>query len=112
MDDKKQQAEGEQKLEGLPMKDSPYTQYKDLEDYKMKGYGTHGHQEPQPGRGAAASTDAPTSAGGTLPSQSNKGSHPPTATTTATDTVNQLLCTYRFTYLELASALMSDWEDF
>ncbi|XP_076918049.1 uncharacterized protein LOC143578319 [Bidens hawaiensis] len=70
----------DQKLEGLPVKTSPYTQYKDLEDYKEQGYGTHGHQKPEPGRGAAASTDAPTSTG-------NKPSDP--ATATATDTVNK-----------------------
>ncbi|KAL4568757.1 hypothetical protein LXL04_024372 [Taraxacum kok-saghyz] len=87
MDAKKQQPEGKESVE-LPVQDSPYTQYKDLEDYKMKGYGTHGHQPPQPGRGAAASTDAPTSTGGNLLSQSNKASDPAT-TTTATDTVNQ-----------------------
>ncbi|KAJ0096828.1 hypothetical protein Patl1_28570 [Pistacia atlantica] len=57
----------EKKIEnliGLPMKDSPYLQYKDLEDYKLQGYGTEGHQEPTPGRGAGAgSTDAPTPSG-------------------------------------------------
>lgn len=51
-------------LEGLPVDTSPYTQYKDLEDYKQQAYGTQGHQEPKPGRGAAGSTDAPTEAGG------------------------------------------------
>lgn len=51
-------------VEGLPIETSPYTQYKDLEDYKQQGYGTHGHLQPQPGRGAAASTDAPTVTGG------------------------------------------------
>ncbi|KAL2241564.1 UNVERIFIED_CONTAM: hypothetical protein Sindi_0797600 [Sesamum indicum] len=50
-------------LQGLPVDTSPYTQYKDLEDYKTQGYGTHGHLQPQPSRGAAASTDAPTVAG-------------------------------------------------
>lgn len=48
----------------LPFDTSPYTQYKDLEDYKQKGYGTHGHQQVKPGRGAASSTDAPTLSGG------------------------------------------------
>ncbi|KAE8655173.1 prolyl 4-hydroxylase subunit alpha-1-like [Hibiscus syriacus] len=47
-------------LEGLPMEDSPYLKYKDLEDYKRRGYGTQGHQQPKPGHGAASSTDAPT----------------------------------------------------
>lgn len=91
MDAKKQQQSEGQKTEGLPLQDSPYTQYKDLEDYKMQGYGAHGHQQPEPGRGAAASTDAPTSGSGKLPSQSNKGNDPATTTTTttATDTVNK-----------------------
>ena len=48
------------KLEGLPVNTSPYTQYKDLEDYKQQGYGTQGHLQPQPGCGASASVDAPT----------------------------------------------------
>ncbi|KAI4385284.1 hypothetical protein MLD38_003329 [Melastoma candidum] len=34
-------------LEGLPMKG----QYDNLEDYKLKAYGTQGHQEPVQGRG-------------------------------------------------------------
>ncbi|KAL6521605.1 hypothetical protein OROGR_018174 [Orobanche gracilis] len=50
-------------LEGLPTETSPYTQYKDLEDYKKQGYGTQGHLQPKPGHGAAASTDAPTLSG-------------------------------------------------
>ncbi|KAE9614259.1 hypothetical protein Lal_00016722 [Lupinus albus] len=48
--------------EGLPMEDSPYLQYKDLEDYKKQGYGTQGHQEPKQGRGAGG-TEAPTLSG-------------------------------------------------
>ncbi|QHO40662.1 hypothetical protein HN51_006683 [Arachis hypogaea] len=51
----------------LPM-DSPYVKYKDLEDYKRKGYGTEGHQEPKPGRGAGA-TDAPTPSGAAVSSE-------------------------------------------
>ncbi|KAK9053267.1 hypothetical protein SSX86_029900 [Deinandra increscens subsp. villosa] len=86
MDSQQPKQEEAGKLEGLPVETSPYTQYKDLEDYKMKGYGTHGHQKPEPGRGAAASTDAPTSAGGTLPAQSNNKDKDPA---TATDTVNK-----------------------
>ncbi|KAL8200550.1 hypothetical protein R6Q57_011889 [Mikania cordata] len=81
--DNQQPKKEEQKLEeGLPAQliKSPYTQYKDLEDYKMKGYGTHGHQQPKPGRGAAASTDAPTSGG---------GSDIDPSTATATDTINK-----------------------
>lgn len=58
--EKKQEGEKKVNVEGLPTETSPYTQYKDLEDYKKQGYGTEGHVEPTPGRGAAASTDAPT----------------------------------------------------
>ncbi|CAN4082990.1 unnamed protein product [Withania somnifera] len=67
------------KFEGLPVDTSPYTQFKDLEDYKKQGYGTQGHQQPNPGRGAASSTDAPTLAGGGSAS----------AQLSATDTVNR-----------------------
>ncbi|KZV29883.1 hypothetical protein F511_17307 [Dorcoceras hygrometricum] len=62
--EKKQDGEKKGDLEGLPVETSPYTQYKDLEDYKQQGYGTQGHLQVQPGRGAAASTDAPTVGGG------------------------------------------------
>ena len=61
----KKENEEKGKLEGLPVNTSPYTQYKDLEDYKKQGYGTQGHQQPKSGRGAGASTDAPTLVGGT-----------------------------------------------
>ncbi|ESR39282.1 hypothetical protein KPL70_019818 [Citrus sinensis] len=54
--------EEKKSLEGLPMKDSPYVKYKDLEDYKRQGYGTEGHLKPQTGRGGGA-TDAPTLSG-------------------------------------------------
>ncbi|XP_042506884.1 uncharacterized protein LOC122083223 [Macadamia integrifolia] len=55
----------EKVLEGLPLESSPYVKYSDLEDYKRKGYGTEGHLEPKPGRGAGA-TDAPTLSGGAV----------------------------------------------
>ncbi|KAH7846463.1 hypothetical protein Vadar_014284 [Vaccinium darrowii] len=58
----KKPEEKDQKLEGLPTETSPYTQYKDVEDYKRQGYGTQGHQEPKAGRGGG-STDAPTLSG-------------------------------------------------
>ncbi|KAJ7944493.1 Late embryogenesis abundant protein, LEA-18 [Quillaja saponaria] len=64
--EQKRNSEGESekgKLEGLPMEDSPYLKYKDLEDYKRQGYGTEGHLEPKPGRGAGV-TDGPTASGG------------------------------------------------
>ncbi|KAB5556998.1 hypothetical protein DKX38_007907 [Salix brachista] len=54
-------------LEGLPVEDSPYVNYEDLEDYKRRAYGTEGHLEPKTGRGAGA-TDAPTISGGAPPS--------------------------------------------
>ena len=56
------------KLEGLPMVDSPYLKHKDLEDYKRQGYGTEGHLQPKPGRGAG-STDAPTLSGAAVTSE-------------------------------------------
>ncbi|KDP32041.1 hypothetical protein JCGZ_12502 [Jatropha curcas] len=62
----REEQEKKEKLEGLPVEDSPYLQYKDLEDYKLKGYGTQGHLQPKPGRGAGA-TDAPTLSGGSVP---------------------------------------------
>ncbi|XP_051115358.1 uncharacterized protein LOC127240622 [Andrographis paniculata] len=48
--------------EGLPIETSPYTQSKDVEDYKERGYGTRGHLTPKSGPPAAGSTDAPTRA--------------------------------------------------
>ncbi|KMT09793.1 hypothetical protein BVRB_6g127730 [Beta vulgaris subsp. vulgaris] len=62
-ENEKKQSEEAKKLEGLPIETSPYVQYKDLEDYKQQGYGTQGHMEPKPGRGAGG-TDAPTPSGG------------------------------------------------
>nr|AST13889.1 late embryogenisis abundant protein 4 [Betula platyphylla] len=59
------------KLEGLPMEDSPYLKYKDLEDYKRQGYGTEGHLQPKPGRGAGSSTDAPTLSAGAVSSEAD-----------------------------------------
>ncbi|XP_021714413.1 uncharacterized protein LOC110682390 [Chenopodium quinoa] len=59
----KKQSEEAKKLEGLPTETSPYVQYTDLEDYKQQGYGTEGHKDVTPGRGAGG-TDAPTPSGG------------------------------------------------
>ncbi|KAK4262367.1 hypothetical protein QN277_027937 [Acacia crassicarpa] len=59
---------GEQGLEGLPMQESPYVKYTDLEDYKQQGYGVEGHLQPQPGRGPGA-TDAPTLSGSAVSSE-------------------------------------------
>lgn len=61
--ERKEKEEKGGKLEGLPVNSSPYTQYKDMEDYKQQGYGTQGHLQPQRGRGAASSVDVPTEAG-------------------------------------------------
>ncbi|KAK2410644.1 hypothetical protein QL285_045999 [Trifolium repens] len=55
-------------IEGLPLEDSPYVKYKDLEDYKRQGYGTQGHQQPKEGRGAG-STEAPTLSGANVSSE-------------------------------------------
>ncbi|XAR51341.1 hypothetical protein NMG60_11005942 [Bertholletia excelsa] len=59
---KLEKEEKQGKHEDLPIKSSPYTQYEDLEEYKRQAYGTEGHLEPKPGRGAGA-TDAPTISG-------------------------------------------------
>lgn len=68
----------------LPTETSPYVQYTDLEDYKLQGYGTQGHLEVKPGRGAGT-TDAPTPSGAAASmSQANNPS-----ATTATDSINQ-----------------------
>ncbi|XP_062010983.1 uncharacterized protein LOC133727420 [Rosa rugosa] len=61
------------------MKDSPYVQSDNLEDYKRQGYGTEGHQQVQPGRGAG-STDGPTVSGANVSSK---------ADVTATETINR-----------------------
>ncbi|KAK6128582.1 hypothetical protein DH2020_037657 [Rehmannia glutinosa] len=80
--EKKQEHEKKVDLEGLPTETSPYTQYKDLEDYKKQGYGTQGHLQPESGRGAAGSTDAPTLAGGGATAD-------PKAQLSATDAINR-----------------------
>ncbi|KNA18168.1 hypothetical protein SOVF_073320 [Spinacia oleracea] len=61
--EQKKKSEEANKLDGLPIDTSPYVQYKDLEDYKQQGYGTQGHKDVTPGRGAGG-TDAPTQSGG------------------------------------------------
>ncbi|KAK3032901.1 hypothetical protein RJ639_034949 [Escallonia herrerae] len=75
------ESEEKGKLQGLPLESSPYMQYNDLEDYKRQGYGTEGHLQPQPGRGAG-STDAPTLSGGGAPPDSQ-------ANHSATGTINR-----------------------
>ncbi|KAK6923992.1 Late embryogenesis abundant protein, LEA-18 [Dillenia turbinata] len=59
-----------QNLEGLPLETSPYVNYGDVEDYKLKGYGTQGHLDPKPARGGGGggTTDAPTPSGCTVAS--------------------------------------------
>ncbi|KAL8034291.1 hypothetical protein ABFX02_12G018600 [Erythranthe guttata] len=81
--EKKQESEKKENLEGLPVDTSPYTQYKDLEDYKKQGYGTQGHLQPKPGHGAAGSTDAPT--GGT----GGGAAIDPQAQLSSTDAINR-----------------------
>ncbi|KAA0064662.1 late embryogenesis abundant protein group 8 protein [Cucumis melo var. makuwa] len=49
----------------LPLESSPYVKYKDLEEYKRKGYGAEGHLEPKPNQGGG--TDAPTLSGSGYP---------------------------------------------
>ncbi|XP_050378646.1 uncharacterized protein LOC126795958 [Argentina anserina] len=61
------------------MKDSPYLQYDNLEDYKRQGYGTEGHQQVQPGRGAG-STEGPTESGASAASKED---------VSATETINR-----------------------
>lgn len=51
----------------LPLESSPYVKYKDLEEYKKKGYGTEGHLEPKPNQGGGGGTDAPTLSGSGFP---------------------------------------------
>lgn len=61
------------------MKDSPYVQYDNLEDYKRAGYGTEGHLQVEPGRGAGA-TEGPTVSGANVASK---------ADVSATGTINR-----------------------
>lgn len=55
------------KTEVLPTESSnPYTNYKDLDDYKMWGYKVEGHMDPlqnKPLAGETAGTEGPTLAG-------------------------------------------------
>ncbi|KAJ8765488.1 hypothetical protein K2173_014610 [Erythroxylum novogranatense] len=44
--------------EGIPVEDSPYVNYKDLEDYKFKAYGAEGHEQPESGRRGAGATNS------------------------------------------------------
>ncbi|MFQ6648861.1 hypothetical protein Gotur_020857 [Gossypium turneri] len=55
-----QQCQNNEMLQGLPVNTSPYVNYKDMEEYKQKGYGTEGHQQVQQKKSASGSTDAPT----------------------------------------------------
>lgn len=68
MEAHKERKEREEQLRPvqLPIESSRYVKYEDLEDYKMKGYGTWGHQQPVdlPQRGGG--TDAPTLSGSGL----------------------------------------------
>lgn len=67
---KMEKKEEKESIEGLPIEDSPYVKYKDLEDYKSKAYGTQGHVPPVTGRGGGA-TDAPTLSGASVARESD-----------------------------------------
>nr|WIW57662.1 late embryogenesis abundant protein LEA92 [Pinus tabuliformis] len=60
-------ADSKPKTEVLPTESSsPYTNYKDLDDYKMRGYGAEGHVDPlqnKPPAGGTTGTEGPTLAG-------------------------------------------------
>ncbi|KAK8919059.1 hypothetical protein KSP39_PZI021701 [Platanthera zijinensis] len=53
-------------MEELPLESSPYVKYADLEDYKDKAYGTHGHLQPVENARTGGATDGPTLSGGDL----------------------------------------------
>ncbi|KAG0481638.1 hypothetical protein HPP92_012496 [Vanilla planifolia] len=52
--------------EELPLESSPYVKSSDVEEYKEKGYGTHGHQQPVDNSRTGGATDGPTLSGGGL----------------------------------------------
>ncbi|XP_072996044.1 uncharacterized protein [Typha latifolia] len=62
---RQQQQQREQRVK-LPTESSPYVKYKDLEDYKMQGYGTQGHEQPVDRPHHGGGTDAPTLSGSGL----------------------------------------------
>ncbi|CAN6204820.1 unnamed protein product [Urochloa humidicola] len=51
----------------LPTETSPYVQYEDLEDYKMRGYGAQGHLPVSDVPHGGSGTDAPTVPGTAVP---------------------------------------------
>ncbi|XP_020593925.1 uncharacterized protein LOC110034031 [Phalaenopsis equestris] len=69
MSEEKQQGKTQVDSKGtqeLPLESSPYVNYSDLEDYKQKGYGTHGHLEPVENSRTGGTTEGPTISGGDL----------------------------------------------
>ncbi|KAF7828650.1 seed maturation protein PM35 [Senna tora] len=64
-----QEERGKGGLEGLPMQESPYVKYKDLEEYKRQGYGVEGHLQPKTTSRGAGATEAPTISGAAVSSE-------------------------------------------
>lgn len=62
----------------LPLESSPYVGYKDVEDYKMRGYGAHGHL-PTVDQVGGGGTDAPTLSGSGLSERQAHASDPAAA---------------------------------
>ncbi|CAN6174756.1 unnamed protein product [Urochloa humidicola] len=60
-------AAGEGDTVQLPWETSPYVQYEDLEDYKMRGYGAQGHLPVSDVPHGGSGTDAPTVPGTAVP---------------------------------------------
>ncbi|CAL5082034.1 unnamed protein product [Urochloa decumbens] len=63
----RREAAGEGDTVQLPTETSPYVQYKDLEDYKMRGYGAQGHLPVSDVPHGGSGTDAPTVPGTAVP---------------------------------------------
>ncbi|CAL5063784.1 unnamed protein product [Urochloa decumbens] len=63
----RREAAGEGDAVQLPTETSPYVQYKDLEDYKMRGYGAQGHLPVSDVPHGGSGTDAPTVPGTAVP---------------------------------------------
>lgn len=59
----------------LPTETSPYVQYDNLEDYKMRGYGAQGHLPVSDVPHGGSGTDAPTVPGTAVPVAKPAGHH-------------------------------------
>ncbi|OAY79468.1 uncharacterized protein LOC109718939 [Ananas comosus] len=73
-----QQPQQQQQDVKLPLESSPYVGYKDVEDYKMRGYGAHGHL-PTVDQVSGGGTDAPTLSGSGLSERQAHASDPAAA---------------------------------